>query len=136
MTTLHGQPIKVGDRVWGVQYGWGAVTEIATNSSYPIAVYGHGHNYTPEGKKYTMESYPTLFWQEVVIPTEAFIKPLPQLEVDTKVIVWGEGSKHKRHFSHFLGNGKICCFNDGATSWASKFINEWDNWELYEEETK
>jgi hypothetical protein len=128
MVTLHGTKVEVGDKVWSVQYGFEVVNEIVVTSDYPISV--AGNMYTREGKNYTIDLYPSLFWQEVVIPPEACIKPLPQLEVDTKVLVWGEGPKHKRYFSHF-DNGKICCFNDGSTSWAYKCTNEWANWELY-----
>ena len=137
MTMLHGQPINIGDRAWTTSHGWGVVTEIVTDSSYQITI--HDHSYTQEGKHYSSDMCPSLFWQEVVIPPETLIKPLPQLEVDAKVIVWDGGveREHKRHFSHFLDNGNICCFDSGATSWAYKCTNEWDNWELYkEEETK
>jgi hypothetical protein len=134
MVTLHGQQIKVGDRVWSIQHGWVTVKGVFSVSEYPISI--NGNRYTREGLDYKEDMYPSLFWQEGTTPPEALIKPLPQLEVDTKVMVWGEGAKHKRHFSHFDSNGKICCFNDGSTSWAYKSTNEWDNWELYKAETK
>ena len=78
-----------------------------------------------------------LYWNEFEIPKEAFIKPLPQLAVDTKVIVWDDnGNSHKQHFKEFK-NGKIVCFILGRTSFTAHDDSDetlWNNWELYEEE--
>jgi hypothetical protein len=134
--TLHGQLINVGDRVWSIQYGWDVVIEIDVASDYPINI--PGNMYTWEGQNYKEDVYPSLFWQELPIPPKVFIKPLHQLEVDTKVLVWDNEdiSKYKRYFSHFDSNGEICCFNNGATSWETKedATTYWSHWELYKEE--
>jgi hypothetical protein len=82
--------------------------------------------------------FPNIFWNEFEIPKEAFMKPVPDLEVDTKVLVWDNGKtvKERRYFSHFDKNGNIYCFNNGVTGWIAKNATtiRWDNWELYKEE--
>jgi hypothetical protein len=111
MTTTF-ETAKVGDRVWGIEdRKW--------------------HMFTADGK-FSAKVCQTLFWDE--IPIVAPTKPLPKLEVDTKVLVWNiEGkAKQKRYFSHFDENGIIYCFADGRTRW-SKYDElpvEWENWEL------
>jgi hypothetical protein len=134
MVTLHGIEVKVGDKVWDMFTGWTEVKDLLPNSKYSICT--RITNYTSTGRVLSEHKSPTLFWNEFEIPKEAFIKPLPKLAVDTKVIVWlNDNIKHRRHFSHFDGNGKICCFNEGTTSFtAGTFTSCWDNWELYEEE--
>lgn len=138
---------KVGDRVWSLTEGWGVVTEHSTSLhyNYPLAVgfeNGAHRSYTLWGLSHINDLNPTLFWDEVKV--EIPEKPLPQLEVDTKVIVWNRGvARTKRHFSHFSPEGKIVCFSHGLTSWttagnrpepttASKTggTTEWNNWEL------
>ena len=56
---------------------------------------------------------------------------LPKLKVDTKVIVRHRlGDKSfARYFSHFK-NGKMCCFDYGATSWSNGNTShiEWEYW--------
>lgn len=69
-------------------------------------------------------------WDEIKyeVPT----KPLPDIEIDTPVIVWDfPQDKHRRYFSNFT-NGKIRCFLGGKTSWSSVdgSTQRWENWEL------
>lgn len=125
---------RVGDRVWDIRLGWGVVHHINTNNVYPVAVsFPNGDRllYTTEGFHDTSHVTQSLFWDEVVI--EAPQKPLPKLEVDTKVLVWNSNTiKHKRHFSHFSPTGRIVCFYDGMTSWTTESTTEWEDWELPE----
>lgn len=125
---------KIGDRVWCIEEGWGVVDGIDEHTEYPLRVSFPNEGY----KMYTLggiygDDYKvqTLFWGEVEF--EVPKKPLPSLEVDTKVIVWNDNTpKIKRHFSHFNAEGKIECFHGGMTSWTTKQATEWDNWELDE----
>jgi hypothetical protein len=80
-------------------------------------------------------NFPILFWNEFEIPSKAFIKPLPKLEVDAKVLVWNDSSeiKEKRYFSHF-NKGRIYCYEQGCTSWSGTTAHDWDNWEIYKEQ--
>ena len=124
---------KVGDRVWSLTEGWGVIiNRYAPHTTYPLNVEFKGgcrRIYTLWGLLHINDLNPTLFWDEVKV--EIPEKPLPQLEVDTKVWVWSgkEGNKIKRHFSHFE-NGKLHTFVHGKTSWTGETTTAWNNWEL------
>ena len=127
MTTF--ETAKVGDKVFHYKYGWKTISHIKEESSYPIIV-DYDFSYTYNGFAEKTDLNPSIFWDEVVItPPE---KPLPKLEVDTKVLVWDSEShiKHKRYFSHFDSNSTIHVFNNGATSWNNTQTVEYRNWEL------
>lgn len=71
MTTLHGEEINVGDRVWSLFLGWGEVVELhdKNSTSYPIGVQwkeGFGR-FSEDGKLYKKDLSPVLFWQPVEI---------------------------------------------------------------------
>lgn len=125
--------IKVGDKVWDIRQGWGVVCGLTQRIDYPIDVeFGEEYNsYTRGGFCHLDDINPTLFWDEIKI--EVPPKPLPDLSVDTKVIVWNKTTpKTKRYFSHFNASGKIMCFANGMTSWLMEQTTEWDDWELAE----
>ena len=127
MTTF--ETAQVGDRVWCLYYNkWFTITNIRKEDAYPIKT--EINSYTLDGRLNT-HSIRTLFWDEVIItPPE---KPLPKLEVDTKVLVWDKKGfyKTKAHFSHFDSNNKICVFVMGRTSWtAYNSVQSWNFWEL------
>lgn len=126
MTTF--EDAKVGDKVWCAYYGWQIITNINKDAKYPLVIKEY-ITYTYDGRMNTDHNR-TLFWDEVVItPPE---KPLPKLEVDTKVLVWKHGSyKTKAHFSHFDSDNKICVFSSGRTSWTKDNNTQaWNFWEL------
>ena len=65
---------KVGDRVWDILLGeWGTIIDIEPLEPLPLAVeFGNGeyiHDYTFEGKCSSLTKYPTLYWNEVHLPT-------------------------------------------------------------------
>jgi hypothetical protein len=130
---------KIGDKVWNPLLGWGEIENIDEDVLTIAFAKKDCKSYSWINKKtgkYEEDNVnPAIYWQEFKIPQSAFIKPLP---TDTKIIVWNNDDtehKHKRYFSHFDDNGKICCFLNGATSWSNdKDITAWDNWELAEEE--
>ena len=127
MTTF--ETAKVGDKVWCLYYNkWLTITNIRKEDAYPIKT--EINSYTLDGRLNT-HSIRTLFWDEVVITPPH--KPLPKLEVDTKVLVWEEGSyKTKAHFSHFDSDNEICVFSMGKTSWTkdNNYTQAWTFWEL------
>ena len=125
MTTF--ETAQVGDRVWCVYYGWQTIESTDFNNIYPIET--NMTVYTHDGKM-SIDNHRTLFWDEVVITPPH--KPLPKLDVDTKVLVWEEGSyKTKAHFSHFDSDNKICVFSLGKTSWTKDNNTQaWTFWEL------
>lgn len=136
METTTFETAKVGDRVWSITNGWGKVIRIDHGFDYPLIVkndVGWCNSYTFCGYFIKAHAMQILFWDEVKI--EAPQKPLPELEVDTKVLVWkNPNEKHKRHFSHFK-NGTIYTFDSGATSFSKlheNSITPWSYWELAE----
>ena len=130
-----------GSRVWSIIDGWGTIisSKQEENINYSVEVdFDNGTSlfFHSDGKLAKSDINPTLFWNEFKIPDEAFRKPLPKLEVDTKVIVWDWDieEKYKRYFSHFDEEGRIHCFEGGATSWNNEDVIDWDKWEIYDEE--
>ena len=133
MTTTF-ETASVGDRVWCVSLGWGTITgTLHHGDNYPIVVeFGNRkrESYTVEGRRYSNDLNPSLFWNEVriAVPT----KPLPKLNKDDCVEVWNANTinptiTYKRHFSHFE-DGSIFCFRDGGTSWTSIQTTGWNRW--------
>ena len=123
---------RVGDKVWSFVDGWGRIIEIKSGS-FPINVEFEDNgkeDFSIEGKKLHEEKYPTLFWDEIVF--EVPKKQLPDLKVDTQVIVWHTGgTKYRMHFKEFDDGGNIICFADGATFWSARRVTDaWGNWEL------
>lgn len=130
MTTTF-ETAQVGDKVWCLYYNkWFTITNIRKEDAYPIKT--EINSYTLDGRLNT-HSIRTLFWDEVAItPPE---KPLPKLEVDTKVLVWDtQDSKVKRYFSHFDKDGTINVFASGTTSWNYNITLPYNYWELVKDE--
>ena len=129
---------KVGDRVWSITNGWGVVKDRRTPYyHYPLNVKfedGSCRLYTLWGRLHIEDQNPTLFWDEFVINAPA--KPLPDLEVDTKVLVWNNSKAHAQN-AHFccFEDGKIYTYKYGRTSFTKvpgDNLAGWDNWELSE----
>ena len=132
MTTF--EDAKVGDRVFHYKYGWSTITNIREESNYPVII-DYDFSFTYEGFADKSDKNRTLFWDEVVItPPE---KPLPKLEVDTKILVQNTLSSEplRRYFSHFEKNGQIAAFAEGVTSWSvhDKPTIVWEYWKLAED---
>lgn len=76
---LHGEEVKVGDKVWHVRYGWGKVTWLDDKgTNYPILVHWENWSgwFAEDGKWHAAEIISTLFWQPIEIPK----KPKPKTE--------------------------------------------------------
>ena len=131
MTTTF-ENAKIGDKVYHYRYGWSTITNIKKESDYPIII-DYDFSFTYEGFADKSDKNRTLFWDEVTItPLE---KPLPKLEVDTKVLVWDTShpEKTKAYFSHFNKHGKPVTFRYGQTSWSRNNYEPlftWQHWEL------
>lgn len=70
MITLHGEEVKVGDKVWDIHRGWGEVIQLYNeNDNYPICVLFEGfwEKYTKEGGLFIESRVPSLFWQPIEI---------------------------------------------------------------------
>ena len=131
--------VKVGDKVWGIRRGWGEVSYIEHTGKYPIFVkfssYVSG-KFSTEGKEFVNDINPTLYWDEFrIVPPK---KPLPDLDIDTKVLVWDDGDvdKTRAHFHSFTKDGRIVTWECGCTSFTDngRQVCIWDNWELYEQQ--
>ena len=65
---------KVGDKVWSVANGWGKITGVDNSDNYPIEVTYDNENwasYKSDGREFSSEPNPTLFWDEVkIVPPE------------------------------------------------------------------
>lgn len=136
MTTTFESAV-MGDDVWDIQHGWGTIYAVNPNDDFPIKVtfdnFDESYRYSGQAWAWigSRTLSQTLFWDRVVI--EAPVKPTPDLEVDTKVLVWNNPNiKNRRHFSHFK-HGRIYTFDDGSTSFTNpdgESVTGWRNWEL------
>lgn len=124
------EDVQVGDYVWDSRKGWGVVDELVHSSHFPIRVdFGHDYDsYTLDGFYSIDDVHPSLFWGEIEL--KAPPAPMPELEVDTEVVVWqDDGSKVRRHFSHFSEDWVLHAFVGGQTSFTGGGkTTAWDNW--------
>ena len=124
--------VKINDKLYSAEEGWGRVLDIVPGD-YPIVMQFEGEivTFTLDGKRLKSNRYPTLLWDKVEF--EMPKKPLPNLKIDAKVLVWNIGGlrKYKRHFKEFDGDGKIVCFAGNGTSWTTcGETNKWTYWEV------
>lgn len=64
---------KVGDRAWDILRGWGTIVAIKESDESPIyfnADVDSFCTFTLDGKRNIIDKNPTLFWNEVDLPTE------------------------------------------------------------------
>ena len=136
MTTTF-ETAKVGDRVWSIKEGWGEIIEIDYDSDYSLSVkydISGTDTFTFGGYESIADPMRTLFWDEVVI--EAPQKPLPDLKVDAKVLVW-DSKRELARTAHFccFEDGKIYTYRSGRTSFTKvsrDHLDGWNYWELAE----
>lgn len=64
-----------------------------------------------------------------------YVQPPPGLPVDIKVLVRDtpEEEWKRRHFAEFGEDGRIRCWNEGATSFTATSSTGWKQWKLYKE---
>lgn len=99
---LHGEEVKVGDKVWHVRYGWGEVSGLDDDedTNYPILVHWADRDewFTEGGKLCDADRDPTLFWQPIKRP-----KKPPQRE---KVWQWVCKTGNKYWLTHSYYSSK------------------------------
>ena len=94
---LHGEEIKLGDRVWHILLGWKTVSRIVPEAAYPIRMGGYSLN--SDGHESDTDKNPSIFWDEVHITPPP--KPKPEINwskvpENTLVRVWdNEGDNHR-----------------------------------------
>jgi len=135
----------VGDRLYSIEDGWGTVTDIV-DGEYPLCLkFGLKRaTFTLDGKRHTHSKNPILFRKKVKTKKQKKLKepnkssksgkPLPDLTLDTAVLVWDVNGEKKlrRHFRKFNKQGRIVCFADGKTSYTigKGMRMSWRYWEL------
>jgi len=130
---------KIGDRVFSYTLQeWGTVERKVTTSRTTITVYfdnlENKRMYEEDGRLSLVAKAPDLFYNEVIITPPP--RPLPDLNVDDKVIVWNDPDfKCNRHFASWNGN-VMNCFYGGTTSWGTPHGEgtcAWENPEIIKE---
>ena len=129
---------KVGDKVFDILYWDGEICDI-DNSQYPLCIKFENNIilwFQSNGKKYLDHLMPTLYHNkfDIKIPEEAYKQPLPDIAVDTPIVVWdNENRKSRGYFKCWSHSGKPITFFGGQTSFTSNgSISEWDNYEIVE----
>jgi len=94
---LHGEEIKLGDRVWHILLGWKTVSRIVPDAANPIRTGGYSLN--SDGYESDTDKNPSIFWDELHITSPP--KPKPEINwskvpENTLVRVWdNEGDNHR-----------------------------------------
>lgn len=125
---LHGYEVKKGDRLWHFYYGW---VEVLNEPQFNIEFKAAGNSEQRLIARTGVRRQ--FFWKEQKLD---YSRPLPDLKVDAKVIVWdGGGSiRLRRHFKEWSDNGNIVVFGEGRDSFTSSGRGvEYENWEIVEE---
>ena len=129
---------KVGDKVFDILFGYGIIKSNDEWSSYPIQVQfdDYFETYLIDGRTREESIFPSLYYNkfEIKIPEEAYKQPLPDIAVDTPMIVWNDDAiKEKRYFKSFSKDGRVKCFINGQTSFSSNgSALAWSNYEIVE----
>lgn len=67
MNDFIAEGIKVGDRLYSMNYGWGEVIDIINNASYPIIINHYGHlrtSVSKNGKLCKSDRLQSIFWDK------------------------------------------------------------------------
>ena len=133
--------VKVGDCVYDILRGWGKVTdvrEIAPSVRVDLDEGVWDWFYT-DGKHRLEDLHPRLYWDEVDLP-EPPSKPLPDLEVDTPVLVTNGPIEVKAHFHSHAPGGGVYVYSWGRSSHTAildstglPMLGKWLYWSLAED---
>ncbi len=103
---------KVGDKVFHLQHGWGEVTIIDTEESYPITVCFNNNEmcrFTKEGRVNSWEKTPTLSFTEYTLQGFTQERPIVLPEV-----------------------GELCLVRDvDSQNWYAKYFLKYENFKYY-----
>lgn len=113
---------KVGDRVWSPAYGWGTIFQITDGLTYDIHVIFEEwdkkkFSYTKSGYYSVSYKSPSLFWNEIHIPTdEEDVKPFDLVKFLKDNLIPEEFTSGERNLFLFIDNRtKKWCF--GCTNY-------------------
>ena len=93
---LHGEEIKLGDRVWHILLGWKTVSRIVPDAANPIRTGGYSLN--SDGYESDTDKNPSIFWDEVHITSPP--KPKPEIDwskVPENILVRVWDDEHENH---------------------------------------
>lgn len=109
--------VKVGDKIWTIQFNWAEVTEIDDDPTYPIKL-KNGVCYSLKGKFNLRDSYPSAFLE----------CPFKELPIKKDTVVWFKDSENSHwingYYSHFDG-GQHFCFNGSKKSTETTHTVSW-----------
>lgn len=133
---------RVGDRVKCLYRGCGTIEDIIGKSGpyfrFKVCFddFDSGIYFDERGGNNASVTNTLFYHFEGQFPTaEACKRPLPEIEVDTKVLVRGD-KWVRRYASHINKHGYIECFSFGQTSWSCDCATStWPYWKLAEDET-
>jgi hypothetical protein len=119
--------VPIGTKV-ETAYGPGKIV-LGLSPRVTVRVGDVDYPYTCDGRRHDLDARPTLFLAPFQWPEQE--QPLPDLAVDTPVMVRSRGDRswRRRHFCRWE-DGKCVTFTDGLTSWSTKTISRWDEWRL------
>ena len=121
--------VPIGTKV-ETAYGHGEIVNTCADAVFPIEVMCgcRRRTYTKEGRRTEFDTRPTLFLAPFEWPEQE--QPLPDLAVDTPVMVRARGGDwRRRHFCRWE-DGRCVTFTDGLTSWSTKTTYPWSEWRL------
>ena len=121
--------IRLGDSIYSLRYGTGTVIEVLPpeSSTYSVRavfpddpLYSHGIFITRCGRELIRDAKPTFFRNKPIITTPP--KPLPDLPVDAKVLVWDCFNELEvpAYFHSFTDQGHIRVWRGGRTSFTNR----------------
>ena len=81
---------RVGDRVWSPRFGWGTITEVQENVTYPICVVfdtveDNETTFTQTGKQLLHDINPSLFWDTFTMPSP--LKPRQKVKRNVQGLI-------------------------------------------------
>lgn len=77
---------KVGQKCWGLRYGWGVIIATEQNARYPVKVQFDNEiqcSYTHDGKDFKINKHPSLYQKEQIITPN-----VPIVEFEKGELVW------------------------------------------------
>ena len=118
---------KVGDRVWHIRKGWAVIAYIDKSSTFSINVRfkdGMSTSFTIDGKEYSADINPTLFWDEIEVSAQE--KPF-SLEEELR----------KLKIVKFDGGNNNCylCWDNcrGRIKYCNSYWDEFVNYKFFSE---
>lgn len=108
MITLHGEEVKVGDKVWHWFKGWGEVIGLdEEGTNYPILVHWKDSDewYSEEGKFHIKDKTPVLYWQPIEFENPK--KPKQKRKGKAWQWLWKIGNKYYLTHDYYFSKEEV-----------------------------